>query len=299
MPAARGLFDRAILQSGAAWLIPPERADATALARDVLAELGTDAAGLADVPAARLVAIQERLTRTRGLGALAPYIDGETIPRVPTAAVRDGDGARVPLLLGSNRDEWTLFDVFFGEAAAAAASAALLERFGDDMRRIHAAYRDDRAALPARGPRTPEAAAWIDVLGDVGLRLPVLRLADAHTRHAPAWMYRFDWESPAFGGRLGAAHALELPFTWNHLDLPISQLLVGDAPGARELGAQIHDAWAAFIRDGAPAASGLPAWPRYDEPRRATMVLDRAPHVADDPDGALPARWSALVPAWR
>jgi para-nitrobenzyl esterase len=293
MPAARGLFDRAILQSGASGLSPPGRADATALARGVLAELGVDAAGLADVPAARLVALQQRLTQARGLGAFAPFVDGESIPRPPTEAVRDGDGARVPLLIGSNRDEWALFDVFFGDAATGAMKAHLIDRLGDDVLRIHAARRDARDARP--GARSPDAAAWIDVLGDVAFRIPVLRLAEAQARHAPVWMYRFDWESPAFGGRLGAAHALELPFVWNALDLPVSQLLLGDdAPGAQALGAQIHDAWAAFIRGGEPAAAGLPAWPRHDEPRRATMVLDREPYVADDPDGPVRALWSAI-----
>jgi para-nitrobenzyl esterase len=294
MPAARGLFHRAIVQSGAPGLSPPSRADATALARGVLAELGAGAADLVDVPAARLVAIQERLTQARGLGAFAPFVDGESIPRPPTEAVRDGAAAGVPLLIGSNRDEWALFDVFFGDAATGAVKAHLIDRLGEDVLRIHAAHRDARDARP--GARSPDEAAWIDVLGDVAFRIPVLRLAEAQARHAPVWMYRFDWESPAFGGRLGAAHALELPFVWNQLDLPVSQLLLGDdAPGARALGAQIHDAWAAFIRGGEPAAAGLPAWPRHDEPRRATMVLAREPHVADDPDGPVRALWSELA----
>ncbi len=72
MPAARGLFDRAILQSGAPGLMPMSRADATELARGVLAALEVEPAGLADVPVARLIAVQEQLSRTRGLGAFAP-----------------------------------------------------------------------------------------------------------------------------------------------------------------------------------------------------------------------------------
>ena len=293
MPAASGLFHRAILQSGASGLSPKVRAGATALARGVLAELGVDAAGLADVPAERLVAIQEEITRTRGLGAFAPFVDGESIPRPPTDAVRDGDGVKVPILIGSNHDEWMLFDVLFGDAATGASKAQLTGRLGDDLPRMLAAYRDARAARPARG-RAPDAAAWIDLIGDAVFRIPVIRLAEAQARHAPVWMYRFDWESSAFDGRLGAAHALELPLVWNQLDLPVSQLLLGDLAGARPLCAQMHDAWAAFIRGGEPAAAGLPAWPRYDAPRRATMLLDRASRVADDPDGALRELWSAL-----
>jgi para-nitrobenzyl esterase len=301
MPAAAGLFDRAILQSGAPSLIPPDRADATALARGILAELGVDAAGLADVPAERLVALQEGLVRTRSLSAFNLYVDGASIPRHATDAVRDGAGPKVPLLIGANRDEWALFDVFLGEAATGALKAQLLDRL-DEVRRIHASYRDARAArASATAPagtapaRSPEAAAWVDVIGDLVFRVPVRRLADAQARHAPVWTYRFDWESPALGGRLGAAHALELPFVWNQLDQPAAQLLLGgDLAGGQQLAAPIHEAWAAFIRDGAPAAAGLPPWPRYDEHRRATMLLDREPRIADDPDGALHGLWSSI-----
>lgn len=296
-PAARGLFDRAILQSGAAVLEPPGRDAATALAREVLAELGVDAPGLAGVPAERLVAVQERLTRARGLGAFAPFVDGEVIPRPPTDVVADGEGARVPILLGTNRDEWTLFDVFFG-AATAGARAQLAGYLGGELPRLLAGYRAARAAGQSSGGggggRSLEDAAWLDLIGDVGLRVPALRLADAHARHAPVWMYRFDWESPALGGRLGAAHALELPFVWNQLDLPIGQVLLGDVAAARPLAEQMHAAWAAFIRGDAPAAPGLPPWPRYEEPRRATLVLDRQPRLADDPDAPVRALWRGL-----
>jgi para-nitrobenzyl esterase len=294
MPEARGLFHRAILQSGASGLSPPTRADATALARGVLAELGEGAADLAGVPAEQLVALGEQLATTRGLGAFAPYVDGVSIPRPPTEAVRDGDGLAVPLLLGTNRDEWALFDAILGRASTSAMQTHLATRLGDDAARIHAACRDARAAAP-RGPREPDAAAWLDVIGDVVFRIPALRLADAAATRAPVWMYRFDWESPAFGGALGAAHGLELPFVWNQLEVPAMQPLIGgDLDSARPLATAMHEAWAAFIRDGAPTAAGLPAWPRYEAPRRATMLFDRESRIADDPDGMRRELWRDL-----
>ncbi len=220
-------------------------------------------------------------------------MDGTALPRPPVDAVQGGDGITVPTLIGSNRDEWRLFDVFLPPSTATT-MGRLLDRFGDLARRIHAAYREGRGDRPA--VRSPDTEAWIDLIGDVVFRLPVIRLAEAVARHAPVWKYRFDWATPAFDGRLGAAHALELPFVWNQLDLPVSQLLLGgDAAAARSLGARMHEAWAAFVRGGEPAAAGLPAWPRYDEARRATMLLDREPRVADDPDAAMRERWSALA----
>ena len=99
------------------------------------------------------------------------------------------------------------------------------------------------------------------------------------------------------GGSLGAAHALELPFVWNALDLPFSHLVLGDVTPLRSFASQLHATWCAFIRDGVPEGAGLPPWPLYDRERRATMILDhgrdgRSSHVVDDPDGALRELWT-------
>ena len=128
-------------------------------------------------------------------------------------------------------------------------------------------------------------------------RIPVIRLAEAQVAHdAPVHMYRFDWASPAFGGRLGAAHALELPFVWNRLDLPM-QVLLGDGfAQLQPLATAIHRTWAQFIRTGDPNGGGLPAWPRYDTERRATLLIDRDSHVADNPGAAARAAWPEVWP---
>jgi para-nitrobenzyl esterase len=104
-------------------------------------------------------------------------------------------------------------------------------------------------------------------------------------------MYRFDWESPAFGGTLGAAHAMDIPFVWNTLDTTLSRTFTGDSPARQPLADLMHAAWAAFIRGGTPAIAGLPAWPPYDLERRATMIFSAAPHVVDNPQGQVRALW--------
>jgi para-nitrobenzyl esterase len=286
MPAARGLFHRAILESGASGLAVPTRDDAVALAASVIEQLG-DVSPF-DAPVDRLIAIQDQVARDRGLAAFMPYVDGVTVPRAPIEVVREGAAAQIPILLGSNRDEWTLFAVFLGAASMEAIKIPVRAKLGDaELARVIGVYRD------ARADRS-EPAAWIDLIGDIAFRIPMIRLAEAQAAcGAPVWMYRFDWASPAFEGRLGAAHALELPFVWNKLDLPVSAILLGgDVGGATAaLATAMHDAWAAFIRGGEPAAAGLPPWPRYDEPRRATMLFDRASSVADDPGAATRALW--------
>jgi para-nitrobenzyl esterase len=289
MPAARGLFRRAIPQSGAASSTMPGPGDATALAREALAALEIDAAHierLAEVPLDRLMEVQDELGQRHGLAVFTPYVDRVSLPEAPLDAIRAGRGAEVPLLLGSTRDEWLLFDVFLGRALTDGVVARLRSTLGDALDPIHCAYRD------SRDDRSP-AGAWIDLVGDLAFRMPIIRLGEAQAaRGAPVWMYRFDWATPAFEGRLGAAHALELPFMWNAVDLPFAQILLGgDVEGARPLATQMHDAWAAFIRTGDPGGAGLPDWPRFDRERRATMILDRVTRVVDDPDAVRRAAW--------
>jgi para-nitrobenzyl esterase len=286
MPAARGLFHRAILQSGASGLSPPTRDDATKLARRVLAELAVTVDELAEVPIERLLAVQERLGQELGLGAFAPYVDGVTVPRLPIDVIRAGGAAGIPLLLGTNRDEWTLFSVFLGDATVEPFKPLLRHRLGPALDHLLQASRD---AHPGRS----EARAWVDLVGDAVFRIPVLRLAEAQAGHGAAvYLYRFDWQSPAFGGLLGAAHALELPFVWNRLDLPMAPILLGDGlAGAQPLATAMHTTWAQFIKTGDPEGGGLPAWPRYDTQRRATLVIDRESQVVDDLAGAQRALW--------
>jgi para-nitrobenzyl esterase len=294
MPAARGLFHRAILESGGLALSPPTRDDATRIARTALAHLGVTVDELADVPIDRLVACQEKLSSELGLGAFAPYIDGVTLPRPPIDVIREGGAAGIPLLAGSNRDEWTLFQVFLGDVTINGFKAPLRDKLGPLLDRLVEVY---QRAEPDR----TEQRAWVDLVGELVFRIPMLRLADAQLHAqpgAPVYVYRFDFRSPVFGGRLGAAHALELPFVWNRMDLPMATVLLGDAVAAAQpLATAMHASWVHFIRTGDPNGGGLPAWPRYDTERRPTLLLDRTSVVADDPAGEARALWPAVWPA--
>jgi para-nitrobenzyl esterase len=291
MPAARGLFERAIVQSGASGLIPPSRADATELARGVLADLGIDEAraveALIALPVERVLAAQDQVGERLGLASFAPFVDGVTVPGLPIDIVRACAGAAVPLLCGTTRNEWSLFDVFLGPNASAIVKQKLEERLGAEaVGAIHAGY------LATDPDRSPERA-WVDLLGDVAFWIPMVRLADAQSAcGVPVWMYRFDWASPAAGGRLGAAHALDLPFVWNAIGHPTAQFLLGgESEDARALATAMHDTWAAFIRTGEPSGAGLPDWPTYDAERRATLLIDRVSRVEGDPGSARRALW--------
>jgi para-nitrobenzyl esterase len=182
-----------------------------------------------------------------------------------------------------------LFEVFLGQASIEALKPPVRQRFGDQrIDRLLAAYDQESGGI-ARG--------WVALIGDVVFRIPMLQLADAMCARTPVFVYRFDWASRGMGGRLGAAHALELPFVWDRLDLPASQFLInGEVERARPLATHMHATWAAFIRthDLDRAAVG-PAWPAYDTKRRATMLLDDTTQVADDPGATTRRLWAELL----
>ncbi|HEY6406851.1 MAG TPA: carboxylesterase family protein, partial [Ktedonobacteraceae bacterium] len=290
MPAAHGLFQRAILQSGAAGFLPT-RPQATHVAQALLAKLGLETsqlAALADVPLEALLKIQPELGREfGGIQAYSPIIDGETLPQHPSAMIAQGSAANVAILAGTNRDEWRLFAMMSGGPKVD--EVQLKQIFGDEAEPALATYTETRAD-------TSKDAAWIDIMSDLVFRMPAIHLAEGQVRQgAPVWMYRFDWESPAFGGMLGAAHAMDIPFVWNTLDTPLSRMFTGDSPTRQPLADLMHASWATFIRSGTPAIASLPVWPPYDLDRRATMIFSDAAHVVDDPQGQVRALWKHVL----
>ncbi|HEX6477841.1 MAG TPA: carboxylesterase/lipase family protein [Ktedonobacteraceae bacterium] len=291
MPAARGLFQRAILQSGAAGDLPT-RPQAAKVAQALLARLGLEASQLvtlAYVPLEALLKIQPELGREfGGVRAFSPTIDGETLPQHPLVAmIAQGSAAQVAILTGTNRDEWRLFAMMSGGPRVD--EEQLTRIFGDEAKPVLATY------TQARADTSPELA-WIDIMSDLVFRMPAIRLAEGQVQQgAPVWMYRFDWESPAFGGVLGAAHAMDIPFVFNALDVGLSRMFTGDSPARQPLADLMHASWAAFIRSGTPVIASLPAWPPYDLERRATMIFNDVPHVVDDPQGQLRALWKQVL----
>ena len=117
---------------------------------------------------------------------------------------------------------------------------------------------------------------------DFIFRIPSIRLAEAALTHNPrVYMFSMSW-----GGRLGAAHGLDVPLMFDSLE-PSRDLLamlgVSDAGPAQPLATAMHGAWVNFIKTGSPRHPNLPDWPRYELARRATMELNLASRVVDDP----------------
>ena len=123
------------------------------------------------------------------------------------------------------------------------------------------------------------------LLTDVVFRIPAVRLADAQVAHAPVHQYRFDWRSPAFGGMIGAAHAVEIPFVFHMVGDHRLHVLIGpDAP--TELADAMHDSWVSFARSGVPRTATMNTWPSLPvaATERPLMLFDTEITLVEDPD---------------
>ncbi len=307
MPAARGLFRRAIPQSGAAHNVHT-RDSAEPVMRALLAELeiGADAAArLRDVPVAKLVDAQLRaLQKVRSAAsaglAFAPVVDDDTLPRAPIDVIREGGSRDVDVLVGTTRDEWKLFRMMDPSSAkldVAGAVKRLAARLSghDAARAAERIFEVYRKSCEERGSAEP-VDVFTAIETDRIFRLPAIRLAEAQHSHCEStYAYLFTWESPMAGGQLGSCHALELPFVFGTLDLPGISQFAGAGPEAERLSTRMMDAWLAFARTGNPGHDELPEWTAYETERRATMLLGRDAELVHGPFDEERRVWDELI----
>ena len=288
MLMAKGLFQKAILQSGASHTAL-DREIASRIANKLIDTLGIHkVTDLVDVPLEQLLAAQDKVSDSSGRLAFQPVVDGVTLSHQPIQAIADGSANGVSLLVGTNRDEMRLFTMM--DPAQATPDMAILERlFGTKAKEVVATYE-------AAQPEQSSSDVWINFLTDRTFRIPAIRLAERQSaRGTNVWMYRFDWPTPVFGGRLKACHGLEISFVWNNLDKYGVNLLTGDAAARQKVADAMHPAWIAFARSGNPNTSGLPQWPAYDTTHRATMLFNEECQVVNDPQSAERQLWEGVL----
>lgn len=288
-PAAKGLFHRGIAQSPPAdWAINTE--DARIFARRCIEALGATP----DTAAEALIRadandIRRAVDRTNtqvlrehpGLFPVVPQVDGDCLPQAPIDALIDGNAHRVPLIIGTNRDEGTLFDRFADD----------LPTRPDRLRRALGADAESRIA--AAYPGYPQAKAAVRAGGDYIFWRPTVTATAGHSRHAPTYAYRYDFAPRALRlAGLGATHATDLIPVFGATDGPIGRAFTaaGGHRGLRAVTRQFQDNWLEFAHTGAP----LPSWPAYTEDRRTTLVIDDPTRLVTDPDKAKRLAWQGI-----
>jgi para-nitrobenzyl esterase len=308
VPAAQGLFHKAIPQSGACQTAHTlDRA--VKVAERTLAALGVEASepdALRGVSPEQLLRVQEGLSTPAApddeIGGMPfqPVVDGNVLPDIPIERVRAGSAAGVAVLVGSTLEEWRLF-AGMDPAVATLDEAGLRRRIAANLGDADAAaliesYRKSREAQAL--PVTP-AELFIAIETDRIFRMPAVELADAQRAHDPrVYSYLFTWKSPAMGGLLGACHALELGFVFGTIDSAGARDFSGGGPAADALALGMQDAWIAFARSGDPSGGALGAWPAYGAERQ-TMILDEASRVEPAPNDEQRRAWDPISGAGR
>ena len=302
MPRAKGLFHKAIIQSGASVRFA-ERERTTRLADAVLKHLGLRPDQLDALQALPLERLQEAVvpaqaTLPRPRQPLldrynfGPVIDGAVLPGQPFDPAAPALSDDIPLMIGGTKDEAAIFFAPDDEVwNRAVTEDGLANRIG---KVTGAATADLLAYYKRRDPSASPTDRLITMLSMSNFHVRSVLLAErkANRGRAPVWMYSFDWETPAFGGRLKSSHSVEVPFVFDTLHV------IGEGhrkPGAQALADRVSKTWATFARNGEPANDAIPAWPAYTAARRATMLLDDVCRVVDDPDGEARPLWSKVA----
>lgn len=280
MPAARGLFHRAAVQSGPMLQgVTPERATNAAVALLEALGLGPkDVHKLLELPADALVDAYAKLATTKYARSFAPVVSGD-LPRHPFDPDAPAVSSEVPLIVGFNRDETSLFVT--DKAIFDLDWAALPARITAYNRKL------DAAALVSRmrelRPNASATEVYFAITTAAMMGANSIRIAERKSalEAAPAYLYQVEWTTPVDGGRFGSPHAVEIPLVFDTVGASASML--GDDPTEpQKLADRMSEAWLAFARTGNPNTPAIPNWPAYDLQRRATMVFDTETRVVDD-----------------
>jgi para-nitrobenzyl esterase len=301
MPAAGGLFHRAIIQSGPGIHLQP-RDKATEVAAAFLDELGippADVARLQALPVDEVLAAYDRVesgfdsaSRLKGRFEQRGFVPTVGVPDLPQYAfdpVASPLSQHVPLMIGSNRHEMMLFyrndpKIYGGTLTETELAERVTMMVGDAGERVLGTY-------ARHHPNTSPAERWVLITSDRTYRFDSITLAQRKAMQGSGtWMYYFTFGSRT-DPKMLAHHALEIPFAFDNLDR--APWTSTDAE-SRALATRMSEAWIAFARGGDPNTPALPAWPAYDAVRRATMILADECHVVNDPDREIRRLWATV-----
>jgi para-nitrobenzyl esterase len=282
MPAAKGLFHRAIIESGATIKLV-ERDQATRVAAELLSKLGlnrSQARELQNLQVERIMGAYFAVVRSMNVDQMtmgfSPTVDGKIVPKHPFHPAASDVSPNVPLMLGSTRTELT-----------SSANAEMFSLSEESMRgRIRDLLGENAGpVIDVYRQANPGATAsdiYFLIASDHRYGAPVMKIAErrAALGKGPVFLYYFCWETPINGGRLKSPHTIEIPFAFDNVKT--SRMTAG-SPEAQALADKVSDAWIAFARRGDPNTPKLPRWPAFNPKDRPTMVFNNESTVQNDP----------------
>jgi len=286
MPTAKGLFHRAGVQSGSL-LRALSREAATASAQKLLTKLEIDKTRIPDLQKLPFEQILEAQIAAFGAGipaGLSPVLDGTVLPQNPFDPTAPGISADVPMIISSTLDDGALFLTNFNLDEAGL--RAIVDKIaGSNSERVLSTY---KKAYPDTSPYLIQAM----IVTDRTFRMNAYKQAErkAALGKAPAYMYLWDWPSPAFQGKFGAIHGTDVGLSFHNSRGEIT----GDGPEARMMADKLASAWVAFAKTGDPNNPTLPRWLPYDVKTRPTMVFNKENRAENDPRAEFRQLWDEL-----
>jgi para-nitrobenzyl esterase len=286
MPSAKGLFHRAIVESGAAVKVV-DRDVAVRNAEQLLAKLGIDrknVRSLQQLPVEKIMAayfavVKDNPSVDPSFGGFSPTVDGKILPQHPFHPSASPVSADVPVMIGCTRTEMTLFSL--NDPSAFSLNDADMRRRVKDLLGDHSTTMVDlyRKLNPGASP----SDIYFLIASDYRYGAPTMIAAQrrAALGKGSVYLYYFTWETPVQGGRLKSPHTMEIPFAFDNVK--ISKRMTGGGADATALADKVSEAWIAFARTGDPNTPKLPHWPAYDAKDRATMVINNVSKVVNDP----------------
>lgn len=298
VPAAAGLFARGIIESASPEAVYPSSLTAEWAAayleilREVSHDDSTPEAVLLDTASAATLVEAATLMQVRtpdavpGTIAFCPVIDGDYLPQRPVDAAAAGRTHPVPLIIGTNALEGSLF-------------RGSLDLLATTRPRIRAVFakteREARTRLFDQYRALPKRTSAAEFGGDYTFWFPSIRYAEGHATHAPVYFYRFDVTTPALKlVGLDATHGLELFAVFDLADTPVARAagLLGGRAAFKVAGARMRARWLGFARDGTPGDD----WSPYSAQNRATLIIDVQDRIELDPRRSRRLAWEAFVP---
>ncbi|MBI2149079.1 MAG: carboxylesterase/lipase family protein [Acidobacteria bacterium] len=282
MPSAKGLFHRAIAQSGSQFR-GATRANATKAAEEFLARAGLKSNQLDQIqkmPWRQLREAFEKRPGIQGLGG-GPVVDGTSLPRDQWYPDAPEVSAAVPFMQGSTETEDAWSDP---PPPLEMPEEEMLSRVKRIVRNDDVKAKELIALYRKTHPGITNTDVWLIMQADNSRRANAQLLAELKVAQGKAadYQYYFTWRSPVHKGQMKSYHTLEIPFTFYNVDIAAS--MTGSGNERYALANKMSAAWAAFARNGNPNHPNLPDWPAFTAAQRATMIFNNECKAVNDPN---------------